>query len=60
MGLNARKLAKDKFDRQKLADKFVDILEKVARGHEKISWFAVFWDWTDFIATDFNSGGMED
>ena len=36
MGINARKLAEDKFDRQKLAGKFVDILEKVYRDHEKI------------------------
>jgi glycosyltransferase involved in cell wall biosynthesis len=37
MGINARKLAEQKFNRQKLAGKFVDILEKVYRVHEKIS-----------------------
>ena len=37
MGINARKLAEHEFNRQKLAGKFVDILEKVYRVHEKIS-----------------------
>jgi glycosyltransferase involved in cell wall biosynthesis len=36
MSINARMLAEDSFDRQKLAGKFVDILERVAGNHEKI------------------------
>ena len=33
MGINARKLAEDKFDREKLAVKFIEVLESVHNNH---------------------------
>lgn len=37
MGERARNLAVGQFDRQVLADRFVDVLEKVAKDYEKVS-----------------------